>query len=100
MCIVQEPICYAWILFLLPCVVLCQRGELAQPEFSDSLFELYDVACKASLTQALLQVDPCKHSLASSDQLSEIYNATNLGLQNCGREARIRVGCREIMVAI
>lgn len=85
-------------LALISCLLLVQLNQcivVALPDSSSLLSEDYDVSCKASLAQALLQLDPCKHNLGSEAQISDLNNAINLGLQSCGRrDARIRVsGC-------
>lgn len=86
---IQNICCLAILTFTIH-VVICQEWNSAIPD-SSLLYDQYDVACMASITQALLQVDPCKHNLGSDAHFEELYNATNLGLKNCGRDERIRV---------
>lgn len=83
-------ICEALIVIFFLQYVCCQTSNSGNTSFL-LIEEPYDVACKAALTQAFLQIDPCTHNLASDLQITEIFNATNVGLTNCGRDARIRV---------
>lgn len=72
-----------------------QEPHVVNTTSNTSVVWTIDVVCIAELVRSLLGTEPCQVAANEwarpATQIASLYNATNEGLKNCGRDLRIRV---------